>query len=308
MAQNRVPQALPALFTAADDMIDGLNAHQDEIGIKQNRATALAAILATARTAGGAFATVKAAKPATTTASTVADSNVKAFIGTAADVLRPVLGAKWSPAWAEAGYQNGAIAIPGTVAERQEHVRKLGAYLTAHPAQENTPLQITAARAQTLFGALRDARATVYENIVLSGQKKYERELKIAALRAAMRGLIDELTQLIADNDPRWLAFGLNPPAAPNTPDVPDGLVLRPGPVGSGTLYADWDDMTRADRYRVWKKVVGVDQDFTAVATVTDSDATITSLPIGKNINIRVTAVNDAGETVPSAAVEATLT
>jgi len=47
--------------------------------------------------------------------------------------------------------------------------------------------------------------------------------------------------------------------------------------------------------------VVGVDAKPIAVATVTDSDATLTGLPSGKTVNVTVTAVNDAGESQSSA-------
>jgi hypothetical protein len=116
-------------------------------------------------------------------------------------------------------------------------------------------------------------------------------------------GLIAELEQLLPDDDPRWYAFGLNPPAAPATPEVPDGLVLTPGE--PGILHADWADTPRAQRYRVWKQVVGTDEDFVAALTVNDSDATLTALPSGATVRVRVTAVNEAGESGSGEAREA---
>jgi hypothetical protein len=65
-------------------------------------------------------------------------------------------------------------------------------------------------------------------------------------LRDRARGLIDELDQLIADDDPRWHAFGLNRPSDPETPEVPESLVLTAGPLGTGTVLADWADARRA--------------------------------------------------------------
>ncbi len=108
---------------------------------------------------------------------------------------------------------------------------------------------------------------------------------------------------MIADDDARWYAFGLNRPADPQTPGIPDGQLVTPG--AAGVLYIDWADSRRAEHYRVWKKVVGVDTEFTAAASVSDSDATLTGLPSGATVEIQVTAVNDAGESVPSATVSA---
>ena len=49
--------------------------------------------------------------------------------------------------------------------------------------------------------------------------------------------------------------------------------------------------------YRVRVQVLGV-------ATMTDSDASLTGLPSGKTVKARVTAANSAGESRPSAEVE----
>lgn len=69
---------------------------------------------------------------------------------------------------------------------------------------------------------------------------------------------------------------------------------------GPGEVVADWSDAPRADRYRVWKQVVGVDAEFVAFGTPTDSDFTLTGLPSGATVKVRVTAVNDAGESEAS--------
>jgi hypothetical protein len=111
-----------------------------------------------------------------------------------------------------------------------------------------------------------------------------------------LRHTLGELGQLMPDNDPRWFAFGLVPPGTVQTPDVPDGLVLNAGPAGSGVLYLDWDDAPRADRYRIWRQLPG-EPEPVVVATVTESDATLSGQPLGQPIAIAISAVNDAGET-----------
>ena len=120
-----------------------------------------------------------------------------------------------------------------------------------------------------------------------------------------MRGLLDELSQLLEDDDPRWLAFGFNMPGSPETPDSAEGLVVTPGT--DGDAFADWNDAARALRYQVEIQIVGVDADFRRVKTVTDSDATITGLPTGPTIRVRIISVNDAGSALPSDVVEVVL-
>lgn len=119
-----------------------------------------------------------------------------------------------------------------------------------------------------------------------------------------MSSLITELDQLMEDDDPRWHQFGLSMPSDPETPEAPEGLVLTGGI--PGTLLADWEDALRADRYRVYTFVVGVDTEFQAMdSPFYDSDATIPGLPTGASVKVRVTSVNDAGESAPSAELTA---
>lgn len=302
MASNTLPQGIEALFTLAEDMADGLNAHETAVGVKQNTQTAVRAALSDAQTKQSAFLAARSAQKSLTAAQTVADSNAKAFIAAARSVLATYLGAGWSQAWVATGFPNQSTAVPSTMAERQALLASLQAYFTANPSQENAPLNVTAARAGTLFTALSDARSAVNAGLVDAGQKKAARDASETALRRRMRGLVDELTQLVAEDDPRWYAFGLNPPAAPDTPDVPDGLVLTAGE--AGTVLADWADAARAEHYRVFKQVVGTDPDFVAVAMVNDSDATLSGLPSGGTVRVRVTAVNEAGESLPSESAE----
>ena len=120
-----------------------------------------------------------------------------------------------------------------------------------------------------------------------------------------MRDLINELNQLLDDSDGRWQAFGLNIPGAIELAEVPQGLVVSGA--GSGHLLADWANTARADRYRVYKQVVGVDTDFVLAATVTDSESNLNTFAPGARVRVKVTAVNDSGESQPSAVVEQTV-
>ena len=131
------------------------------------------------------------------------------------------------------------------------------------------------------------------------GTAKKTRDTAVADLRNRLTGLVGELGQLLEDDDPLWYAFGLSRPSDPETPGVPDALVLVPGTPGS--INADWADARRADRYRVFRQIVGTDPDFVHVETVNDSDATVNSFSSGMTVKVRVTAVNDAGESAPSA-------
>jgi hypothetical protein len=106
----------------------------------------------------------------------------------------------------------------------------------------------------------------------------------------------------LADDSELWYSFGLNRPADPNTPEVPETPTLVAGAAGSFT--ANWPSARRADHYRVWKQVVGVDADFVFLDNPHDPTETVTGYTSGKTVKICVSAVNDAGETSKSEPAE----
>ncbi len=310
MASNELPKGLDELFTLAEDMADGLQQdalNATPIDIKQNTEAIIRAVLATGISTHNAYTLGRGQKKTLNNTVLIADSNGRAFIGVTRDVLKPTLGQEWNDAWLPTGFPNQSLAIPETVAERQSLLQSLNAYFAdpAHASQENAPLNITAARALLLFNALSTARSALNTHLVLLGTRQAARNAAIRALRTRMTGLVDELGQLIPDDDPRWLGFGLNMPAAPDTPESPDAPVLTQ--VDADSVLIDWGDMPRATRYRVWMQILGTDANFIAVATVQDSDATLDNLPAGATIRIRITAANDTGESPPSPSAEITL-
>ena len=301
MAANPIPTSLNALTALGEDAADGAHAHEVGIGLKQNKEADIRADLTDALAKIATHAAAVGAKPTLSAAVRTADSNGKAFIATARDVLVPSFGSPWSQAWEPTGFPNQSLGVPRTQPQRQSLLASLRDFFTANPAKENAPLGITAALAATRFTALSDGRSAFNQGVTLIGQNKVARDASARKLTKRLRGLVDELTQLLEDDDPIWYAFGFNPPAAPQTPDQVEGLVVTPG---SGVALADWDDTPRAARYHVEIQIVGVDANFRRVQTVTESDATISSLPAGQTVRVRIIAVNDAGDGPPSAVVE----
>ena len=290
----------------AEDMADGLNQYEVVLIIGQNTEARMRAALDAFRVANLAYRDARDLKKTRTAAQRVADSNGKAFILAAVGVLKNFLGFTWSEAWELAGFINQSLAVPGTMAERQTLLQSLRDYFDGHPTHENAPLNVTKTQAATLFTALSDARSAVNAQLTAVGQAKTVRDGTRKALELRQRGLIDELSQLMGLLDPRWLAFGLNMPGADETTEPPDNVTLTPG-AEPGSLFVDFDDVPNTDHYRVFKQVVGVDANFVHVATPTDSEVMLSGLPPGATVRVRVTAVNNAGESLPSATVEITL-
>ncbi len=299
MASNALPANLDLLFTLAEDLADGLTVYQGAVGVLHNTELKVRADLLAAQTTQTNCLAARTAKAALTTAQTVADSNTRAWIGITRDVLAVTLGSQWSPAWIATGFATGSLAIPFKMEERQALLAAWQSYLTAHPNLENAPLFVTAARAGLLYTALSDARSAVAVGLVNCGQTKLLRDDAENQLRLRMRGLIEELTQLLDPNDPRWPGFGLVAPADTDQPGIPEGLLLTAGVPGS--VLVDWANAPRAAYYRVYRQVVGSDPQFVLAASVQDSDATLTGLPSGATLIVHVLSVNaDGDESLPS--------
>jgi hypothetical protein len=300
MAWNILPRSMPRLLVFANDALNGVTALQDQLQIKQNRADTLRPLLDAAGAAAADFKAAVAARLARNAEADAADRAAETFARTARDVFKPTLGTSWSIAWAAPGFAQGTLALPDTIAGRQELVRRLGDFLAEQPGLEVAPLGVTEAKAKEVCATLEQARAAARAAVADSAQMLAVREAAFAALRVRLQGLIAELTQLLAPDDARWRTFGLHAPGAPNRPEVPTHISAHAGPAGSGVLYIAWENSPRAARYRVWKQIAGVDSEFIAAVTVIDPDATLTDLPAGAVVKVRVTAANDTGETKPS--------
>ena len=300
--QNPIPRPVSELFSLAEKAGDGCHTHEVAIGIMHNTEALLRADLDAARTANNQYQTAKGAKVAATGIQNSADADAVAFISAARDVLKPRLGLHWSAAWNQAGFINGSLEVPGTLAQRMELVKSLELYFTGHAAHEVAALNVTAARATAVHGAFSTGASSA--NTAKSDQiaKRDAREAASETLRKRLRGLIAELEQLIGEDDERWLDFGFNIPGAGQTPEAPTGLTLRGG--APGHLVADWPPSARATHFRVYKQVVGQPGDFVLAATVSDTDADLNTFASGSHVRVQVTAVNANGESQPSETVE----
>lgn len=294
MASNALPNKRDSLFALADDMCDGAHDHEVAVGLKQNLEAVLRPALDAARAAEAAYGTAQVNRKAANAVLTTADNAAKVFIGNARKRLSKFFGESYSTEWGAAGWPNNVTSMPTTQDARFNLVNSLKLYLTGMPAHESADMEVTAAIATTLFTNLSNARTGLDQKVTLAGQAKAARDAAETNLRKRMIGLITELETLLGDDDPLWHAFGLNRPADSEAPEAPTFTTATAN--GPGHVLVDWDDALRATRYRVWIMIVGTDADFHPVLTVLDSDATLSGLPSGATVKIRVTSGNDAGE------------
>lgn len=126
--------------------------------------------------------------------------------------------------------------------------------------------------------------------------------------RTRLSGLRDELGQLIDDDDERWYAFGFSKPSDPDTPEVPENIVITPGAPGSHLLFVDWDDSLRATSYRVIVTNTATPPVDLKNMIVNESEATISDLAAGTAIKLTVASRNTkGGESAASPPVSATV-
>ena len=216
------------------------------------------------------------------------------------DILKPIFGNEYTQAWDETGLI-GSLEIPVNVDDLIALMNTFGLFFTANPTLEIAVRNITAAQMQLIGTALSDALEAVILQEAAVGALMATRDAKFAALVRRTRGVIDECTQVLDPLDPRWLAFGLNKPGAEETPDVVDGLIAIL--IGSNAGALKWNAPARARFYHVFQRIRGVDADYVLVASPDDPDCTLEALPANATIDIQVSAVNDGGESQPSATV-----
>ena len=116
-----------------------------------------------------------------------ADAVAADFIRSAKRALRPHLGDRWNPAWAEAGFERGTLAMPDSFAGRQKLLGTLKASLTAHPEWQCPEQFITAARASQVEEALLAARRSLACHPSRCQAAKEARDRACSQLRRRLR-------------------------------------------------------------------------------------------------------------------------
>jgi hypothetical protein len=215
------------------------------------------------------------------------------------DTLKRSLGRKYSVAWEGTGLR-GSLKVPRSVAALEYVLRSFGNYLADHPALE-VPTVATAAIAASAMAALTTANTamTVRKGAVrnlLSARKKAAKTMHLR-----IRGVVEELKRVIGPVDGRWESFGLNQPGLKQAPPAPENVSVTL--VEEDAAMADWDPSPRAEHYRVWVKVIGVDEEARPVGRPADCDFSMEDLPKNAEVEVAISAVNEGGESLRSAVV-----
>jgi hypothetical protein len=315
MADNSIPDGYDQLIQLLEDASDGANTYGAAIGLKQNDEPALRAVLTalvgTPAGPGGVPAaapglkdkwnTAKAAKTTGTGNFSTAKQNGRVLARACIGVLKPRLGDQWNNAWQTAGFTDGSIAIPENPLAI---LQQISSYFAANPTHEVASLNATAAACTTAAEAISTAASASNQSNTDAGIAKSNLETGLRDARTRLSGLRHELGQLLEDDDERWYAFGFSKPSDPDTPEVPENLVITPGAPGSHMVFIDWDDSLRSTSYRVLIKKNAPGNPELKNIIVNDSEATVTDIASGTQIIVTVSGRNskggESGETDPA--------
>ncbi len=217
------------------------------------------------------------------------------------DSLKRKLGRKYTTEWSGTGFDS-SLQIPRSVASLEQLLRTLDNFYTEDPTKE-VPEVATALIASEAADALTLAQTALTVQRSKVRALRTARKQKEKTLRARIRGVVEELNRALGPVDDRWDAFGLNQPGLQQAPDRPGkvNVVLQ----ASGAAAVKWQKTPRAEYYRLWLKVIGVDEEAIPVGSPTDVDFMIESMPTasGSQVEVSISAVNNGGESARSEVV-----
>ena len=309
MADNSIPKDYDSVVEHLEDAADGAATHGAAIGLSHYTEAVLRLLLwaLIGKPAGpngvppavpGAkslWDDAKANKTAKSAAVRIACSNGRALVLACMGVLKPRLGQHWNSTWQTAGFLGGSLEVPTNPMTLLHQFR---AYFANHPTHEAPTLEpyaVTAAACEAAAQAISTAQSASNQSNTDAGtaQKNYLDAL--AAARAGLSGLRDELSHLIAEDDPRWYAFGFDRPCDPARPPTPENLRITLGAIGSRLLILQWVTARRATGYRV-RVALAADGTFLAEVLTEDNAAVVENLPAGAEVIVTVAARNATGE------------
>lgn len=235
-----------------------------------------------------------------TKAKNLALKNARTHLRTVRELLRPVLTPTYSQLWDAVGFV-GSLTLPEQEDPALAALGKLGSYLTENAALGADEPNLVAAKTIALETALANGIAAVNTDKADRERLAKDRADKAEEVRQILREILSVLRVKLPPLDSQWHEFGFNKPGARPIPDAPTEVTATL--FGTNAALMKFPAVSRADHYRFWIKVVGVDTDFGAVGTSTDLSFVFEQLPANAQVELAVSAVNEGGESARSASV-----
>jgi hypothetical protein len=299
MEQKRIRSATDALI-AGGKAETGASQHGVALGLKHNTAAVIGGDRAALNTAINNEQQGKLTLATQLAAMQAMLMMIITFVTIARDVLKAHLGIHYSNAWDAVGFV-GSLVIPRTADRLRIVLERMVAYLTANPALQNEALNVKIDAIQLLLNDLIVMQQEVSNKKTALKNLQVVRRQKVAAMIERVGNLFKEAQTLLDPLDMRWIELGFNRPGAERIADVPTNIIAVL--VGASAISIKWDAAPRAQYYRIWKRVIGVDAELIAIGNSADRDFTLEGLAANKTVEIAVSAVNSGGESERSAVV-----
>jgi len=210
MAANKLPPGISDLFQLAAQMAKGLTTYGPWLLKGAPAADSFDAFLTMARDAEGALSRAGARKDEAAKRFAAADTNLTSWLEKARLAVMLAYGDKWTESWVPTGFTHRNV--PKGYEQRMELALQLSKFFAEHREYEVAFSGVTAEKARLLY-----MEVDTQEQLLRSAKadwmaKMNARNLAKKRLRVMIRKVKELLSIPLGKSDPRWLAFGLNPP------------------------------------------------------------------------------------------------
>src|SRR4051794_16881690 len=305
VGSNPTPRRTGSFIALCVGLQRGLVQLASELNITQITAAQFQAQLAAFLAAQGAFDAARSAKQPTSDAYLPAVAATRDWLMTARNAFIKSFGTRWNTQWAQAGWSNNSTAIPVRQAAQLSLIQTVANFLSANPSYEVAALDVTAHDATSLLTAALLAQQANIDAGIAQKAAGATRDSALKTMRTTARMLINILNAVLAPNDPRWLAFGLNQPGVNTTPGKPDGVTAHVNVTGA--IIVTCDAVPLATRYRWRMLLVGVQTEYVLAASSTEPMAMIRDGQPGQHGRLIVQGANGESQGVASEPIEFTM-
>ena len=304
LMKNIVPHNISSLMDSADKAKAGLVKYKAALGLHYSDPDQLQAKFDAFNRACGDFEQGKLLHAAHRKLIAQLTTEGRSLAMIIREMLKPILGPRFSRLWEGPGFKNYSLETPRSFVELRNLIFSMGMHLEQYTEANNPPLAYMGAKARALATQMKNAfthQAKLDADFIglLRTRTTAQKEL-----RCYLRRVIDELHLVLPPMDQRWREFGLNQPGRKESPDTPENVTVNV--IDNKQAEVKWPAPARAEYFKVWMRVVGVDEEPKWMGSPTDSDFMFEELPPQSTLEISVSAVNRGGESSRSAVVTIT--
>jgi len=306
MASNPTPDDNDLLQALAEDLADGNHLHEVAIGIKQNTEAVIRVANDGLTAAAQAYAAARLLVNERYTTLQGADQTGKNVLKGCKLRFAKLYGSFYNAQWQATGWPVGSTTVPDLQDVRFTLLNSLKVWFTANPAAESADMDATAALCAASHTSISNARAAVNQAESAVSTAKAAAESAARTLRKRVRGLIDELGTVLAEDDVRWADYGLNVPANPVAPAPIASVTLTAS--GNGKVFVEWSYATRMTGTRLLTRRVGTDDEFQNAGPVDGLEKMLSGFTPGITLQVKAIAYNDGGDAPDSPVAEVVVT